>query len=376
MKFDNQIYTDDLFTKKFDKNYSISEYNLSTNKLINVVVNQSTAGIETVFNKFINHLSDNNYKIISQFFFGNKTRFFENKNFLEKHFQNISCPISFLKQESDTWSTLIIAVKTDSLKTIYSDGAAIGIIYSDEQAEYCLLGGLEPKLKNDSKYLSTKSVFQFIESQLNKINMDFNNIVRTWFYLDDLLSWYDEFNKVRNEFFTEKDIFNNMIPASTGIGAGNINDSILLSDVFSVRPKNINFKIYPIDSPLQCPASDYKSSFSRAVEINHPDYRQLIISGTASINPDGKTEHVGNIYKQIELTMNVVSGILKSRNMEWANVTKGIVYFKDISDISVFYEFCEINNIPQMPLAMLQADICREELLFEIEVDAVELKNN
>ena len=375
MKFDNQIYTEELVTKKFEKNFTLSEYNLSANKIVNIVVSQSTEEIHSVYKKFTNYLIDNNYKIISQFLFGNNAHVEENKNFAEKYFLNLSWPVSCIKQEGDTWSTVITAIKTNSLKELYNNEIPIGSLYNDEHADYCVLGGLMPKLKNISRDLRTRYIFQFIDSELNKINMDFKNIARTWFFLDDLLSWYDEFNKVRNDYFTEKDIFNLMIPSSTGIGASNFNNSILLSSVFAVKPKNKNVKIYPVLSPLQCPASDYKSSFSRAVEIDHPDYRRLIISGTASINPDGQTVHIGNIYNQIELTMKVVYGILKSRNMDWGNVTKGIVYFKDINDIKIFNNYFTENNIPRMPLAMLQADICRDELLFEIEIDAVELKN-
>jgi len=375
MKLDNQVYYEELITKKFDKNFSISEYNLSSNKIINIVVNQSKEEIHSVFEKFINYLIDNNYNIISQSLFGNNTHAIENKIFAEKHLQNLSWPVSCIKQEDDTWSTIITAIKTKSLKELYNNEIPIGSLYNDEYADYCMLGGLMPKAKNIPRVLSIKSIFQFINSQLNNINMDFINIVRTWFYLDDLLSWYDEFNKVRNEYFTEKDIFNLMIPSSTGIGASNNDNSILLSSVFAVKPKNKNVNIYPVLSPLQCPASNYKSSFSRAVEIDHPDYRQLIISGTASINPDGQSVHIGNIYNQIELTINVVYGILKSRNMDWENITRGIVYFKNINDVKVFDNYCRENNIPKMPLAMLQADICRDELLFEIEMDAVELKN-
>ena len=374
MKSNNQIYTNELFVKKFDEKYSTTEYNLSGNQFINIVVNQSDETLNSVFGCFKDYLIENNFQILTQFFFGNNINEKENKRFAEKYFNKLSWPVTSLKQEGRLWSTIITAVKTNTIKTIYRNSNVIGNLYNDNYSEYCLFGGLMPKSKIIPKDLSTESIFKLIESELNNINMNFNNIVRTWFYLDELLSWYNDFNKVRNDFFTEKDIFNDMIPASTGIGAKDLSNSVLQSAVFALKPKTEKVKIFSVDSPLQCPASDYKSSFSRAVEIDHPDYRQLIVSGTASINTDGETANVGNIYEQIELTMNVVLGILKSRKLNWDNITKGIVYFKDINDIKVFNDYCTDYNISQMPLAMLQADICREELLFEIEVDAIELK--
>jgi enamine deaminase RidA (YjgF/YER057c/UK114 family) len=97
----------------------------------------------------------------------------------------------------------------------------------------------------------------------------------------------------------------------------------------------------------------------------------LIVSGTASITPRGETANVGSISKQIELTMKVVKGILHARHMSWENVTRGIVYFKNKTDMNSFENFCSDNNIPELPFSIINADICRNDLLFEIEVDAV-----
>jgi len=40
------------------------------------------------------------------------------------------------------------------------------------------------------------------ESVLKQFGADFLSVPRTWMWLKDILSWYDEFNKVRNDFFT------------------------------------------------------------------------------------------------------------------------------------------------------------------------------
>ncbi|MGB5895612.1 MAG: Rid family hydrolase, partial [Ignavibacteriaceae bacterium] len=206
---------------------------------------------------------------------------------------------------------------------------------------------------------------------LHKVGMDIGNVARTWFYLVDLLNWYDDFNSVRNDYFTVKGVYERMIPASTGIGAGNLRGGSLMFGGYALKEKQNSIKTEAVESPFQCPASDYKSSFSRAVEINHPDYRHLIVSGTASITPEGETANIGSIYKQVELSMKVVKAILQSRHMSWENVSRGIIYFKNINDINSFENFCSDNNIPELPLSMIKADICRNDLLFEIEVDAI-----
>lgn len=369
MNYNDQIFADDLITRTNNVYFKTTEYYLSNNKFINIIVNQTTENLEQIFEKIKNYLVDKNYKIFSQFLFANSFYENENKNLAEKYFNSLAWPVTVINQDGNTWGTIITAIKTDKLETIYQNNNVIGNIYQDKYADYCYLGGLANYIKKDAK-----SLFQVIESELNRVEIHFKNVVRTWFYLNNLISWYDDFNKVRSDYFEAAEIFNNMIPASTGISASNNENSNLLSSVFSVKQKGDIVKIFSVPSPLQCPAVDYKSSFSRAVEIDHPDYRQLIISGTASIDTEGNTVHVGDICKQISLTMEVVKAILNSRNMIWENVTKGIVYFKDIADIKTFNDYCENNNITNLPLAMLKADICREELLFEIEIDAVEIK--
>jgi enamine deaminase RidA (YjgF/YER057c/UK114 family) len=95
------------------------------------------------------------------------------------------------------------------------------------------------------------------------------------------------------------------------------------------------------------------------------------VSGTASIDKDGKTIHIGNVGKQIERTMDVVKAILDSRGMDWDDATRAIAYFPDLSDSSLLDEYLKEHSITNLPVAIAHGDICRSDLLFEIEVDTV-----
>jgi enamine deaminase RidA (YjgF/YER057c/UK114 family) len=144
-------------------------------------------------------------------------------------------------------------------------------------------------------------------------------------------------------------------------------------DVLAVQPKTELLEIKAVDSPLQNPALDYKSSFSRAVELDFPTHRNLLISGTASIDPDGKTVHLDDPEKQIRLTMEVIKAILDSRDMGWNDLFRGIAYFKDMDYLPIYRRIANELGIPRFPLAVSHADVCRDDLLFEIEVDAVKV---
>jgi enamine deaminase RidA (YjgF/YER057c/UK114 family) len=212
-----------------------------------------------------------------------------------------------------------------------------------------------------------------MDAALQSAGFRFTDTVRTWIYLDRLLDWYDDFNTVRTACFNETGIFDCMVPASTGIGASNPYGAAIMMDVLAVQPKDKQLAIREVISPLQNPALDYKSSFSRAVEMAYPSHKNLLISGTASIDPDGKTVHLNDPEKQIRLTLDVVFAILESRGMGWNDLFRGIAYFKDMDFKPIYDKIAGELGIPRFPLAISHADVCRHDLLFEIEVDAVKL---
>ena len=253
---------------------------------------------------------------------------------------------------------------------VYLDGQITGSQWSDEDADYCLLAGVTPKDASASRSAQTTSCFEQMERGLIAAGMDISHLVRTWFYLDHLLDWYDEFNVARTEFFERKGIFDRLIPASTGIGTGNAAGTALAAGALAVRKKHAGVKIEEVRSPLQCPATAYRSSFSRAVEIGLTGRRFLTISGTASIAPEGHTVHVGDSEKQIRLTLDVVEAILISRQMGWQDTVRAIGYFRQIEDLELFQAICRERGIPSLPMLPVQATVCRDDLLFEIELDA------
>lgn len=246
----------------------------------------------------------------------------------------------------------------------------VGQVYENDHAVYCQLGGILPSDVHASRQDQARSFFENIEAALAMAGLAFHHVVRTWLYLDRLLEWYDPFNEVRTQFFTERGIFERMVPASTGIGASNPSGSALIGDAIAIKPKTDRVRVLPIPSPLQCPALNYRSSFSRAAEVISPGYRELYVSGTASIDAAGKTAHVGDPAAQINLTMRVVQAILESRGMDWPDVTQGIAYFKDMDYVNLYRAHCRSAGLADLPVSCLHADVCRDDLLFEIEVDA------
>jgi enamine deaminase RidA (YjgF/YER057c/UK114 family) len=121
---------------------------------------------------------------------------------------------------------------------------------------------------------------------------------------------------------------------------------------------------------MQCPAVAYGSSFSRAAEVLSPQGRRLLISGTASIAPDGRTLWAGDLRRQIDLSMEVVESILASRGCAFSDITRATAYFKDRAGMPEFAAWRAGGELRSFPVVVAQSGICRDDLLFELEADA------
>jgi enamine deaminase RidA (YjgF/YER057c/UK114 family) len=262
------------------------------------------------------------------------------------------------------------AVAGPGVETIEHRGRVVGRRFEDDEAEWLALGDLRPENRERPRTGQTADVLETMLAILEENGMGFGQVVRTWFYLDHILEWYDDFNLVRNDFFEKHGIYDMLVPASTGIGCAHPAGTAMVAKLLAVRPKS-GGRVAAVDSPLQCPATDYRSSFSRAVEVALPSHRKLYISGTASIEPGGLTAHAGDTAAQIELTMDVVEAILESRGLGWADTTRAVAYLRNDRDRPLLAGWLSRRGLDTLPLLVVQSDVCRDDLLYEIELDAV-----
>jgi len=316
-------------------------------------------------------LRENDARPVSQMIFGAIDRSAPVVDDVEHAFGELSWPVAWIEGGRDMLGTQLTAVRGVDVRPFELAGRLVGCTYEDSAARYAHVGGYSSLDVFGPRSDQAKQTFEGLLAALEVVGMDFGNVVRTWLYLDDILGWYREFNDVRWSFFSERDVPLQDMPASTGIGAANPLRSAMLASCFAVQPTDDSVGVTVVESPLQCPASDYRSSFSRASELRVGPERRLFVSGTASISPDGATAHVGDVRAQIALTMEVVCAILKSRSMSWADVTRAVAYFPRLVDAPLLGAYCLEHDIPPLPVAVTQGVVCREDLLFEIEVDAV-----
>lgn len=119
------------------------------------------------------------------------------------------------------------------------------------------------------------------------------------------------------------------------------------------------------------------SSFSRGIRIALGDLCILLISGTASIDENGNSVHVGDFRAQMRRTLGNITGLLSSEGCTWKDIVRTTCYLRDIDrDYEVFNDertafFSELCLDPLPASTGIQAKLCRPELLVEIEAIAM-----
>ncbi|HOK44933.1 MAG TPA: Rid family hydrolase [Bryobacteraceae bacterium] len=119
------------------------------------------------------------------------------------------------------------------------------------------------------------------------------------------------------------------------------------------------------------------SSFSRGIRLDLGNITVLLISGTASIGPNGETLHPGDFRAQTRRTFANITALLEAEGATWKDVVRTTCYLRDIDrDYAAFNEertaFYKAQGLDPLPASTgIQAHLCRPDLLVEIEAIAV-----
>ena len=230
-----------------------------------------------------------------------------------------------------------------------------------------------------------EQIFARVAEILSAEGVSISDIVRQWNYIERITHMADEgqhyqlFNDVRSHFYQACQ-WHNGYPAATGIGTQAGGVTVLFDAVRdSVRHSKA------VDNPLQISAHAYSQQvlinntlahkttpkFERARYMCGED-ASVYISGTAAIR--GEESCSEDAVGQTRLTMEnidyliseenlVKSGVEEPQKMTYASLRAYLKYREDLERVVEWME-C---NYPTVDVLYLWADICREELLIEIE---------
>ena len=138
----------------------------------------------------------------------------------------------------------------------------------------------------------------------------------------------------------------------------------------------------PLENPRQTSAFDYahqygseSPKFCRAMAVAAGDYATTFVSGTASITAS-ETRHLDNVRRQTAETLDNIEALIAAENFrghglggfgaKLGDLALARVYLKRSEDYTQARVICE-SRLGELPTIYAVGDICRPELLVEIE---------
>jgi chorismate lyase/3-hydroxybenzoate synthase len=207
------------------------------------------------------------------------------------------------------------------------------------------------------------------------------NLLRAWHYLPDIhreersLERYKRFSLGRHEAFVSRGrAISRDAPAASAVGTG-AGDTVI-AFLAGLRPGT------PIENPRQVSAYSYPAqygprgpTFSRALFTTWNGCAQLYVSGTASIFGH-LSRHEGDAAAQADETvLNLRSVIGEAKGLIEADAASDLtfkVYLRNPSYRPLVEARLRAAFGPSPRVIWLQADICRRELLLEIELVVID----
>ncbi|MGA2018915.1 MAG: Rid family hydrolase [Opitutaceae bacterium] len=99
--------------------------------------------------------------------------------------------------------------------------------------------------------------------------------------------------------------------------------------------------------------------------------RTVHISGTASIDAAGATTHLGDAEHQSLDTLMNVAAILNGQGGGLQHITSATLFCKDRESWEAWERVSKMLGVPAFPKVCVIADVCRRDLLVEMEAVAV-----
>ena len=221
-----------------------------------------------------------------------------------------------------------------------------------------------------------QSMFGNANAALEANGFSYSDVVRTWIYLARLLDWYRQFNRVRTDYHRKVglgcDPKRSIFPASTGIQGCHAAEECFM-DVLALRSSDTASVVSnPIrHTSRQGEAFSYGSAFSRGMALAVEDKQTVFVSGTASVNPAGQTIHRGDAEMQSIETLLNIAALLADQKGRLQDICQATVFCKDLAALTAYHRVRRLLQIPAFPSVYVLADVCRPELLIEIEAVAV-----
>lgn len=325
-------------------------------------------------------------------------------NLVGQHLRTVGVPFSVLAEAPELPGLVMIeAGFVNAANTQVEYGIAGTVRYcqitTSGYNEYWL-AGIDGENGNETTGGKAAIAFARLLDALLQLGLGFNAVFRQWNYVERIFELgqidarprqnYQLFNEARGEYYSKYRTVPGF-PAATGIGADWNGVTIEcmavacnhgLTTVAINNPVQLNAYKYSQEVLKGEPQADGKQNqppqFERARLMTNDQGARLLISGTASIIGQ-ETIGLNDVEAQTRVTITNIARLASESNLKahypQLKTVPGKyaylrVYVKNQEDIPVVKAICR-DYYGEVPMAFIKADICRANLLVEIEAEMI-----
>ncbi len=284
------------------------------------------------------------------------------------------------------------AVAADSAKVVRAGPQLVTVSYNDITWLHC--GDIFPPSSAGGVYDRSAAAFAQMKTLVERAGGHFDHLVRTWLYLGDIVGpegktqRYKELNRARTDFYRDtafgrshrmSGVRGGIYPASTGIGMAGTD---LAMSCLALDTHRKDVFLLPLENPQQTPAYNYHAryspqspKFSRAMAVAAGTSLITFVSGTASI-VNSETRYRDDAEKQTDQTIENIERLISAENLAAHGLPGAGATLSDLAAVRVYikhpetYQKCRSvceKRLGAVPALYLVADVCRPDLLVEIE---------
>ena len=220
----------------------------------------------------------------------------------------------------------------------------------------------------------TTEIFESFNRILNDNGMTLlNNAVRTWVYVRDVDNHYRGMVESRKAFFEQHGLTpETRYIASTGIeGFSKEVNSLVAFDAYAVKNLKPGQIVRMEALENLSPTIKYGVTFERGTRIRYGDRSHLHISGTASIDKNGKIMYISDVKKQTIRTIDNIKALLAPHGAGLDDMAYIIAYVRNQKDRRKVKEILKKEIPTNIPLLLLEGAVCRPAWLVELEGVAI-----
>ncbi|MDR3390815.1 MAG: hypothetical protein P4L77_03685 [Sulfuriferula sp.] len=273
----------------------------------------------------------------------------------------------------ELWSSSVqtVAGQYGEIRYRHDGNTLFGVIQLDESAD--------DAVQSSALQCSTERAYRQIFELLDKLGYPY--VYRFWNYMADInrdsdgLERYRQFNLGRQDAFiaSARNVAGN-VPAACALGAagGPLTVAFLAGHVQPLaieNPRQLSAYEYPQDYGPRSP------TFSRASLVRSGAEDMLFVSGTASI-VGHVTMHAADVAAQTRETLANIAAIIQAANERIGQLRFSPdqlfyrVYVRHAADLEIVRAVMQTQIGASLQAVFLQADVCRQDLLMEIEAGA------